>query len=148
MLITEEGYFVDYEVQEFIDHHGVKGQKWGIRNKRRTENFIQVGKGKGSPTQYARAAYNLGPIDLIKGRGVKGGSRRKGARQRKASNNFANGKATTRNLLTRLAAVRQQDIIPTSKSSKNTSAAVGASIAGAILISVGQTAIKNMIKKA
>jgi hypothetical protein len=31
MIVTEEGYFVDYEVQDFIDHHGVKGQKWGIR---------------------------------------------------------------------------------------------------------------------
>ena len=32
MLIDEEVY-LDYEAQDFFEHHGIKGQKWGIRNK-------------------------------------------------------------------------------------------------------------------
>jgi hypothetical protein len=32
MLIDEEVYLA-YEAEDFLDHHGVKGQKWGIRNK-------------------------------------------------------------------------------------------------------------------
>jgi hypothetical protein len=31
MIIDAEVY-IDHEVEDFLDHHGVKGQKWGIRN--------------------------------------------------------------------------------------------------------------------
>lgn len=35
------------KVQEFLDHHGVKGQKWGVRNK--TKLFKRVKKGSSIP---------------------------------------------------------------------------------------------------
>jgi hypothetical protein len=149
MIISEEAYLENdmIEISDFLDHHGVKGQKWGIRNKRRTQNYIDVGRGKATTSQKLRAAYNTGPIDLIKGRGFKGGAARKGAREKRASDNIANGKASARNILTRAAAIRSQDLIPTSKSRYNTKAAVGASIAGTILVNVGTTVIKRAIKK-
>lgn len=36
---------VDEEVQSFLEHHGVKGQKWGVRNKfNKTKSFIKKHK--------------------------------------------------------------------------------------------------------
>jgi hypothetical protein len=145
MIISEEVYLgqgID-EIADFLEHHGVKGQKWGIRNKRRTNLHIKVGQGKGSPTERVRSAFDLGPIDIVKGRGFKGGAARKGVRQRTAAENIAKGKPTVRNVLTRAASVRQQDILPTSKSAHNTKAAVGSSIVAAILIGQGARIIKK-----
>jgi hypothetical protein len=142
MIITKEVY-LDTITNNFLEHFGVKGQKWGIRNKRRTNLHIKVGQGKGTPTEKLRSAYDLGPIDVIKGRGFKGGAARKGARQRTAAENIAKGQPTVRNILTRAASVRQQDILPTSKSAHNTKAAVGSSIVAAILVHQGTKVIKR-----
>lgn len=149
MIVSEEVYLDHYfnDASNFMEHHGIRGQKWGIRNKRRTQNYVEVGKGKARPSQYARAAWNLGPIDLVKGRGIKGGAARKGTRQRTASENIAKGEASVRNILTRVASWRQQDLFPTSKSATNTKAAVGASVAGAILANIGYKILKSTIKK-
>jgi hypothetical protein len=146
MIISEEVYFdqgID-EISDFLDHHGVRGQKWGIRKQRRAENFVKVGKGMGRPGERIRSATNVGPIDLVKGRGFRGAAARKGARQKKAFK----GKLTGRKVLTRVAAVRYQDVIPTSQSKKNTSAAVGASIAGYILVHQGTKLVKKAITSA
>ena len=46
MIISEEVYFehdLD-EISDFLEHHGIKGQKWGIRNKI-TKGTRAVGRG-------------------------------------------------------------------------------------------------------
>ena len=147
MLIDEEVYLV-YEEEDFFEHHGIKGQKWGIRKQRRMENLRRVGQGDASTTQKLRAAYDTGPIDLVKGRGFKGGAARRSARQKKAFDNIGTGKTTARNILTRVAAHRVQDLIPTSKSKTNTKAAVGATMAGLVLAKVGHHVVKRAIRSA
>jgi hypothetical protein len=137
----------DQAVDEFLEHHGVRGQKWGVRKLRRTQNFQQVGAGKGTTSQKFRAGYNTGPIDLVKGRGFRGGAARKGARQANANQLVNSGHRTTRATLTRLAGMRYQDVIPTNKAATNTTAAVGASLAGVILVKAGTTAVKKLAKK-
>lgn len=37
-MIVDEDVHSAYKVTEFLDHHGVKGQKWGIRNDRTTKS--------------------------------------------------------------------------------------------------------------
>jgi hypothetical protein len=37
---------IDKDVEEFIEHHGIKGMKWGIRNKRRQPTISRGSKRK------------------------------------------------------------------------------------------------------
>lgn len=43
--------------QEFIEHYGVKGMRWGVRNDRR-------GRSSGSKTQYKKQATRLSDAEL------------------------------------------------------------------------------------
>lgn len=31
-MIIDEATYLDYEIDDFLEHHGVKGMHWGIRN--------------------------------------------------------------------------------------------------------------------
>jgi hypothetical protein len=136
----------DVLVDDFLEHHGIRGQKWGIRKKRRAENFRQVGTGKATRMQKIRAGRSTGPIDLVKGGGFKGGAARKAKRITNANQLVESGHRTTRATLTRLKELHYQDIIPTSKSATNTKAAVGASVAGFVLANYGYVAVKKLAK--
>ncbi len=115
---------------------------WGVRRNRRANRFLKVGTGKGNNSEKLRSYTDLGPIDLVKGRGFKGGALRKGVRITNANKNIKNGEFKARSILTYAANTRQQDLLPTSKSAANTKAAIGASLAAAILISAGQGYLK------
>lgn len=132
------------DVDDFLEHHGIRGQKWGIRNQRRANNKIMVGKGSKDATvgQKIRAYTDVGPIDLARGHGFRGAALRKGKRQIAAGKAVHDGNATARQWLTRVGMLRQQDVIPTKKGSHNTRAALGASIAGAIVIANANTILK------
>ena len=52
MIIDEEVYLA-YEAEDFLGHHGVKGQKWGIRNKAVTVGKT-IGRGAKKTTQYVK----------------------------------------------------------------------------------------------
>ena len=145
-MIVDEEVYLDHELKDFFEHHGIKGQKWGVRKYRRMETHAKVGRGMGRTGERVRSAVNVGPIDLVKGRGFKGGARRRAARQKIAFDRVGTGKTTARNILTRVAAKRFQDILPTGQSKKNTSAAVGASVAGVILYKVGKRTVVKAVK--
>jgi hypothetical protein len=147
MIIDEDIYLehsdnnrtIDQEVDVFLEHFGVLGMKWGVRRERRANRFAKVGRGAGNKSEKLRSYTDLGPIDFVKGRGLRGGAARKGYRLKNANKNIKAGKATVRNILTYGVNTRHQDIFPTSKKSTNTQAAVGATIAAAVLFSVGKS---------
>ena len=43
-MIVDKEVYLAYEAEDFLGHHGVKGQKWGIRNKI-TKGTRAVGRG-------------------------------------------------------------------------------------------------------
>lgn len=49
-MLVDEDVYVAYFINDCLEHHGVKGQKWGIRNK---ENTQTKGKVSGAVSAYA-----------------------------------------------------------------------------------------------
>lgn len=94
--------------------------KWGVRRERRLQ-AIERGARRGGPkiSKIRTAAGplvglggHLGPIDLIKGRGVTGGLQRKAKRLRGQLTRHEQGKSTAMDILKRYAFVRPQDLVP------------------------------------
>lgn len=137
----------DQEVEDFIEHFGVRGQKWGVRRNRRANNLVKVGTGNASRSAKIRAGVTTSPLDLIRGRGFKGGAARRGERQISRNARVKSGESSVKDKLVYYGGTKYQDIIPTGKSAHNTKAAVGATIAGVVLVGVGKTVIKNMLGK-
>lgn len=138
----------DEDIDKFLEHFGVKGQQWGVRRYNRAQARVNVGKGKGTTGQKLRSYANLGPIDLIKGGGLRGGAARKGARQISRNDRVRAGESSVRDKLAYYGGTRYQDIIPTSRSKKNAKSALGASVAGAVLVSIGIAAAKSAVRGA
>jgi hypothetical protein len=98
--------------EDFLAHAGVKGMKWGIRRKRRLEVLERASKKGGPVISKVRAASNLGPIDLVKGRGITGGAKRKFARLAKRNTSIRNGQASVSDKLKYYGSTRFSDLIP------------------------------------
>lgn len=155
MIIDEETYskhsdmllMNDEQINDFLEHFGIRGMKWGVRRQRRLA-AIQRGAKRGGPvvSKLRTAAGplvgfggHLGPIDLIKGRGVSGGLQRKATRLKGQLTRHDQGKSTAMDILKRYAFMRPQDLIPvrTKNVKKKTSVKsdyVIATAAGAIAV--------------
>ncbi len=117
-FMLEEKGLTDLEIDNFFAHHGVRGQKWGIRRQRRIDLLKRAGK-KGNALAKTRAIVgfgpHLGPIDFVKGRGLTGGFKRKAARMQARENRIKSGKATVGDQLHRFGGARLTDVIPVRK---------------------------------
>jgi hypothetical protein len=140
--------FSDQEIDTyFLQHFGKKGMKWGVRRQRRTNALLNVAKGKGTKSEKVRAALTVNAYDLVRGRGLKGAAKIKGEAQRASQNRIKSGNAKVRDRIRQVGGTKYQDIFPTGKSSKNTKAAVGASVAGAIVVGqLGGMALRSIQK--
>lgn len=76
--------YLQKDVDEFLDHHGVKGQKWGVRNKQRIKAGVKLvsiaavtlggafavsiltkhGKNKAHDYGYTNSTIDIGPMGL------------------------------------------------------------------------------------
>ena len=131
---------------DFLEHYGVKGMRWGVRRDRRANTLVKVGKGKGTRSEKTRAALTTSPVDIVKGRGLKGGAKRRGERQLARNKRVRNGEASAKDYLVYYGGTKYQDLIPTGKDRLNTKAAVGATVAGYMLVSVGAQVARNLAK--
>lgn len=54
---------------DFLEHHGVKGMKWGVHHQRALELHTRVAEGRGSKLDKAKAFSEMSAIDLAKHKG-------------------------------------------------------------------------------
>lgn len=96
-----------------LEHAGVKGMKWGVRRERRQQALVRAGTKGGYKSSRVRGAVGrLGPIDLIRGRGIRKGLERKAVRVGGQLERHAKGKATTMDLIKRYGSTRVTDLVP------------------------------------
>lgn len=73
---------------DFLAHYGVKGMKWGQRKRAalqdRADSLNRVAKGKSTTTDKIVATNTLSALDIVRGRGVKGGAAIKAKQYEKA----------------------------------------------------------------
>jgi hypothetical protein len=132
--ILEHQGLSDDEIDAFFEHQGVKGMRWGVRRQRRVNTLLKVGSGKGTLGEKARAAWQVSTLDFIRGHGsLKKAANIRGTRQKLRNDRINKGEASVRDKIAFYGGTKYQDILPTGKSEHNTKAAVGATIAGALV---------------
>lgn len=103
MIIDEE---------EYLAHYGIPGMKWGVRRERRIQSLDRAIRGEGGVATKARALSKLTPVDLVKGRGIRGGSQRKAARNRARNARVQAGQGRLRDNAVYYGSTRVSDLIP------------------------------------
>lgn len=121
----------------YIEHYGVKGMQWGVRRDRRANTHVKVGEGLGNKSERIRSALTVGPVDLVKGGGFRGAAARRGKRQIDRNARVRAGESSAKDKIAYYGGSKYQDVFPTGKSSTNTKAAVGATIAGYLVVANG-----------
>lgn len=117
MLLESRG-LSHSEIDSYFEHFGVRGMKWGVRRTRRAERLARWKEGSGKAS-WLRSTAHVGPIDLVKGRGIRGGTARKAMREVARENRRRNGEATTRDRLARIGNTKVQDLVPVRASKAN-----------------------------
>jgi hypothetical protein len=141
MIIDEDVY---------LAHHGVKGMKWGVRRQRRIDRISRAGQPGSTKASRARTLLSTtptGPVDLVKGRGLRGGAARKATRIQSRTDRLAAGEGRVRDVLMHIGGTRLSDILPVKSKNigkktfmdndKMVLAATGGLIAGRLLARVG-----------
>ena len=135
---------MSFDMDAFLDHHGIKGMKWGVRRERRQAALVRAGT-KGGPvsSRIRGATGRLGVVDLVRGRGIRGGLERKSKRVGAQLERHKAGKSTAMDLIKRYGSTRITDLVPvrsknankktTSRSDTVMVTAAGALIANQIL---------------
>ena len=108
------------EVYDFLEHYGVRGMQWGVRRNRRTSRLSTAAKSNSSVASRVRALGlgltgvrgRVGPVDLIKGGGIRGGAKRKVARERAREKRRVAGQASVKDTLIRVGSTRVSDLVP------------------------------------
>lgn len=112
MIIDEE---------EYLEHYGVKGMKWGVRRNRRAESLARVGRGEGTKGEKLKALGSVSVVDLVAGKGIKGAAKRRSDAQLERNKRVQSGKANIRDKMSYYGGTRIQDLAPsktTTSSSK------------------------------
>lgn len=108
MIIDEEDY---------LEHYGTKGMRWGVRRQRRHDRLKRVASGKGSfrdKLSTLETAVSL--VEVARDRSFTKAAERKWKDQEARKKRLAAGEATTKDLLKHLGSQRFEDFIPVRKS--------------------------------
>lgn len=76
------------ETDDFLAHYGVKGMKWGVRRAEKKQavanSLKRVGEGKGNFDDDVAAVRRVTGVDMIRGKGYRGGAAVRGAKIQKS----------------------------------------------------------------
>lgn len=89
----------DEQVVNFLEHHGIKGQKWGIRNQRNLDRVSRVARGTASRSDKLHVLNKQSALSLVRGHGLTGAAKRDMQRLTAQKKLIQSGEATTRDLL-------------------------------------------------
>jgi hypothetical protein len=108
---------VDEEVSDFLSHHGVKGQKWGIRNRREKKAHIlqKVGRGEGTKREKFAATMNLSAYDIIRRGGIEKASAYRGEKLANRLERIKKGEASVKDKLQHYGETNIIDLMPAKK---------------------------------
>lgn len=126
-LYLEHQGATDYEIDEFLEHFGVKGMKWGVRRaqrlndqaasgvdkfgnrnnkstQRRIDNVRKIASGKASAMETLRGvAFNVAPEYIVKaGFSIKGGAQEQLDAAQKVQTKIVGGKKKATDVLLRM----------------------------------------------
>jgi len=138
----------DDEIDEVLAHFGVKGMKWGVRRDNRANLLVKVGKKRGDDGfDRFRAGLDLAghPIDLIKGRGLRGGSLRRGERLLARNKRVREGNASIKDFLLYYGGTKTIDFLPTRRGRNYTGYAPATDAVDKALRFSGATAITALL---
>jgi len=114
---------------EFLEHFGVPGMKWGVRRDRRAGALVSLGSGEGGTISKVRSARDvLHPVDLVIGRGIRGGAKRRGARQLTRNAKVRSGQANAIDTIAYYGGTRAMDLIPVREKNVGKDTTAGRSI--------------------
>lgn len=106
MIIDEEAY---------LEHHGVKGQKWGVRNNKRfqkqQDRIRRVASGTGSKAdKLIVGSFRVPIFRLVTGKGLRGGAQKQLEAQEKRKKKIQAGHKKVEDLILRSQGVNVRDI--------------------------------------
>jgi hypothetical protein len=109
---------------EDLEHAGVKGMKWGVRRERRNQALARSGQrirggGGGHVSSRLRSTARIGPVDFVRGRGLRGASERKAVRVGAQLERRKKGQSTTLDLVKRFGSTRITDLVPVRDTNAN-----------------------------
>ncbi len=86
-------------LDDIIEHHGVKGQKWGVRRELRTAALERVGAGQGSTRDKLTAVNNSSGLSLARNHGLQGSAANAAANRRAVDARVARGEGSVNDFL-------------------------------------------------
>lgn len=105
--------------EDYVEHYGTKGMRWGVRRQRRLDRITRVAKGKGSFNDKVSAVGQLSVSEILRDKGsLKAASLRKANQQEATKSRILSGEAKTRDLMNHLGSQRLEDFIPVRRSKR------------------------------
>lgn len=65
-MFIDEDVYNNLKIEEFLDHHGIKGQKWGIRNNKKETNLSRLSRiARGTAKSAGKTALHFPRTTLL-----------------------------------------------------------------------------------
>lgn len=100
------------EVDDFLEHHGVKGMKWGARRQRSLDRIERVANSTASTRDKLHALTQVPTLNIVKGKGLSGGAKITAEKRKARRDRIQSGQGTVKDLLVQLGTVRIADLGP------------------------------------
>lgn len=99
-------------IVDYVEHHGTKGMKWGVRRERRLNTLKRVADGQASGKDMLNAMSMIRGKEIVRSKGIKNAARKKVKKEEARKKRIEMGKATTIDLLRHIGSSRLSDLRP------------------------------------